>query len=112
LNVASLTTLASGSTIADNDIHYAFLVSNAGGAATVTLPDANAASGKEIVVRVSNFNGNALTVMTQGSDGLFTHCGSIPGLVSSLTFTYGVEVVSNGTTWTVLSSSPTSPSLC
>jgi hypothetical protein len=112
LNLASFTTLGSGSTIADNDVHYVFVVLNVSGAATITLPHASAAAGKEIVLRASTFNGNTITVNTQGGDGLFSQCGSIPGYLSTLTFTFGVEVVSNGTTWTVLSASPTSPSAC
>jgi hypothetical protein len=112
LNVTSFTTLANGGTIADNDTHYSFLVSNTFGPAAITLPHASAAAGKILLLRASDFNGNAVTVFVQGSDGLFSHCASIPGLIFSLTFTYGVEVVSSGTTWTVLSSSPTSRSAC
>jgi len=111
-NVASLSTLVSGATIADNDLHHIFLVSNTSGAASVTLPHASAATGTVIILRAAQFNGNTVTVMVQGSDGLFTQCGSIPGLLTTLTFTYGVELVSNGTTWTILSASPTSPSAC
>jgi hypothetical protein len=109
-NIASVTALSGVATISDSDTHLVFLIANTSGAAAIALPHASAVAGRVILLRGTG--SNLITIEAQGSDGIFSQCASIPGLLTSLTFTYSVELVSNGTTWSVLSASPTSPAPC
>ena len=73
-NADSVTTLANGASIADNDTHFVFLVDNSSLQPTVFLPHANLASkGKQIRLQATSPYSphHELTIAVQGTDGIW-----------------------------------------
>jgi hypothetical protein len=99
LNPTALTT---GAVIGDADTHLVFSLNNSAVSATVTLPHANSAAGKQITIQASNpQNGNTISVVPTGTDGLWD--SNFPPALTIITHTVGVTLVSDGgSRWIVL----------
>ena len=105
-NTDSVTTLpVGGGTIADTDTHFVFLVDNSSVTPTIYLPHANLASkGKQIRLQatVPN-NGHLLTVVVQGSDGIWDTQFGDPAITTDNTHQGSVTYASDGAgRWLVL----------
>jgi collagen triple helix repeat protein len=92
--------VSSGAVISAGDVNRAILVTNTS-AATVTLPLANSASGKQILIQAAvNYNGsNTITINVQGGDHILNHNSNSPtgdGQATTCTVVNTAEFVSDG----------------
>jgi hypothetical protein len=95
-NTDSVTTLSNGATILDTDTHFVFLVDNSSVTPTIHLPRANVA-GKQIRLQATvPWNGHVLTVVVQGSDGIWDTQYGDPAITADSTHQGGVTYVSDG----------------
>ncbi|HXN49128.1 MAG TPA: DNRLRE domain-containing protein [Bryobacteraceae bacterium] len=98
----SPTVLVNTSAIANSDTHFVFLVNNASGAATITLPSASSGAGKQIRLQATvPYNGHLITAVPAGSDGIWDT--NFPPALTSLSHQAGMTLVSDGVSrWLVL----------
>jgi len=94
--------VSSGSKISDTDTHRAILVNNSSGSATITLPHANSAAGKLILIQgAANYNTgspNTVTINVQASDHILNHnsFSTAAGQATTCTVITTAEFVSDG----------------
>lgn len=102
VDAVSPTILSNGATISGTDQNFVFIVNNSTGAVSVTLPLASSGAGKQIRLQLLvPDNGNTLTVMRQGSDGIFDHV--LSSGVASINHSAGITLASDGVSrWLVL----------
>jgi hypothetical protein len=93
--------VGTGSIIGDSDSSRAVLVNNSG-AATITLPHANSAAGKRILIegtaQINASQTNTITINVQGSDRILNHdsFSTNAGQATSCQVLNTAEFVSNG----------------
>lgn len=100
-NLWRVESVGTGSIIGDSDSSRAVLVNNSG-AATITLPHANSAAGKRILIegtaQINASQTNTITINVQGSDRILNHdsFSTNAGQATSCQVLNTAEFVSNG----------------
>jgi hypothetical protein len=103
---ADSTTRTNGYTIPGTDPFAVYVLNNSSGPATITLPLAGTLKGKRVAIQATAFNPTTarITVAAQGADHILLHQLAPGNSVTSNSFGYAAEFISDGTNWLLLAS--------